>query len=696
MMNISLSGMKSLFKPGPFGSSKIIPLWLGSLTGLVGILVLWGWHTHNVAVIQIHPNFREMHYNTALCLLAGGVALVAICKTCRLLPFLLGILVLSVGCLTLTEYIFTINIGLDQLFMRAYLPTQSSYPGRMSPNGALALSLIGASLLLLSYPLPKISGKGLLSVVMIVSLISLMLSWVAIFGYITTLPGTYGWRSYVEMAPHTACTVTLLSIGIIFMAKIKASENYISFSSWSPLFVFIAFAVMTLLFWDASWTYVAKNEQKKNEMAAVSIKNALDEDLKSRREALARMVSRWKIRQGGTPYKEWSQDALNLIDHQPGYQAIEWVDPDYHIRWIAPLEGNEAALNFNTAQDGKFLPALRLAIEKNMIAITPVLTLKTGNQGFLLCAPIMGEEKIDGAIVGVIDSRLFFEEIFSKEIPEYNIAIYADNQLIYQRGTLRASPVSYNRTTVVAEEPGWSITVWAKPELLEKQHSWLPLTILFVGFLAALLFSLIAYLAQVAKNSATSARREIDLRKKTEHQLIVYSEKLKKLSLLDSLTGINNRRSLSHILEKEITHLRDKGISFSVLLLDIDHFKKINDTYGHVMGDQVLQKVGSILRKNMRATDTVARYGGEEFCIVLPDTTDKQALAIAERLRLLIADMRFYCGKREPFHITGSIGVYQVSSHLKKVQDVFKAVDSALYKAKNSGRNCVIMEQYPS
>jgi diguanylate cyclase (GGDEF)-like protein len=212
-----------------------------------------------------------------------------------------------------------------------------------------------------------------------------------------------------------------------------------------------------------------------------------------------------------------------------------------------------------------------------------------------------------------------------------------------------------------------------------------------IGFIIGLMLSLISYLAQIARSNANKAFDEIKTRKKTEQQLIVYSRKLKKQSLIDPLTGVHNRRSLSTILQQEIVHLKVSDMSLSVILLDIDHFKAINDTYGHVTGDNVLHKVGELLRKNSRSTDTVARYGGEEFFVVLRNTSDRQAYTIAEKLRRLIAEQIFLCEKKVPFHVTCSFGVYQIPSNERKITQVFEVVDGALYAAKNSGRNCVIL-----
>lgn len=675
-------------------AKQLIPVVAGLISAIIGILVLWGWHAHSMVLIQIHPSFAEMQYNSALCFVVSGIALVAIWKNNSLLPFLSGMFVLLVSGLTVAEYILHIDIGIDQLFIQphplVHAPVQGAVLGRMSPNGAVAFLLIGISLVLLSYCLTyKIRSKYFLHIVFIMGLISLVVNLMSILGYTATLPENYGWRGYVQIALHTACANILLSMGIIFMAMAKAREGNISFASWSPLFVFITFTAMTLLFWDAAWAYVGETQQKQTTMASAIMRDIVHNDLESRKEGLWRMASRWKMRPGGTPYKEWYQDAVNHISDEPGYQAIEWVNSHYRIQWVAPLKGNEVVLNLDLAKRGKALSALQLAIEENKITMTSILTLETGNKGFLLYAPVRDAKKLHGVMIGVIDAKVFFNEVFASEIADYNIAVYADNHLVYQRNPDQTPPL--NSAVAVSESLGCSIIAWVKPEVLARQHPWLPKIILFVGVLIALLFSLIAYLAQIAKANATNARKEIDRRKKTERQLIVYSEKLKKLSLLDALTGTNNRRSLANVLKGAITQLRDEGISFSVLLLDIDHFKKINDTYGHVAGDHVLQKIGKALRDKMRTTDTIARYGGEEFCIILQNTLNHQAYEIAERLRIFVSEMKFSWEKKEPFQITCSIGVYQVHSEVRDVDEIFEVVDAALYKAKHSGRNCVVM-----
>jgi len=165
-------------------------------------------------------------------------------------------------------------------------------------------------------------------------------------------------------------------------------------------------------------------------------------------------------------------------------------------------------------------------------------------------------------------------------------------------------------------------------------------------------------------------------------------EKLEKMAREDSLTGLYNRRYIIEILENEIKRYNRHGISFSLLMIDLDHFKKINDTWGHPAGDRVLQSVGEALKSGLRSTDMVGRIGGEEFLVILPYTNGECAIIVAEKIRKDMKRMIF-AEDDESFTITASIGVANVeASDTDTARMIFRA-DSALYRAKDKGRDRV-------
>ena len=162
------------------------------------------------------------------------------------------------------------------------------------------------------------------------------------------------------------------------------------------------------------------------------------------------------------------------------------------------------------------------------------------------------------------------------------------------------------------------------------------------------------------------------------------NEELERLSVTDGLTGLYNRRRLMETLTDETRRSQRLKHTFAVLMVDVDHFKKYNDSFGHQAGDTVLTKVAALLREATREVDFVARYGGEEFLVLLPETGMGEALDIAERIRTRIAAEVFH-GR----HMTVSIGVSEFPLHGENADQVVGAADEALYEAKREGRDKV-------
>jgi diguanylate cyclase (GGDEF)-like protein len=198
----------------------------------------------------------------------------------------------------------------------------------------------------------------------------------------------------------------------------------------------------------------------------------------------------------------------------------------------------------------------------------------------------------------------------------------------------------------------------------------------------------VSYLTEVFNDMVTklrTGREELDAANET---LTEQNEALERLSVTDGLTGLFNRRQLMETLAKESQRTRRHKRPFTVLMLDVDHFKKCNDNYGHLIGDDVLKKLGSILKGMTRDVDFVARYGGEEFVVLLLEAGQDGGTEVAERIRDRIAAETFTSGKEE-FNITVSIGVAECSGVDPSPDAVISRADRALYQAKRQGRNRV-------
>lgn len=162
---------------------------------------------------------------------------------------------------------------------------------------------------------------------------------------------------------------------------------------------------------------------------------------------------------------------------------------------------------------------------------------------------------------------------------------------------------------------------------------------------------------------------------------------IERMVIFDELTGVHNRRSLMATLEREKSLADRGGQEFSICILDVDHFKCINDTYGHLKGDEVLQELAHKVHENLRTEDFIARYGGEEFILVLAYPNIKDAVICAERVRNIVSALKFN-GPDGEFSITVSIGVSRYKAG-ESFESVLSRADEALYRAKNGGRNLV-------
>lgn len=180
------------------------------------------------------------------------------------------------------------------------------------------------------------------------------------------------------------------------------------------------------------------------------------------------------------------------------------------------------------------------------------------------------------------------------------------------------------------------------------------------------------------------------------HYLQALIDGLCELSLRDPLTGLANRRHFRTVIEREMDRVARSGETALLLMLDIDHFKQINDTHGHIAGDMVLQSVAQTLSEGIRPMDTLSRYGGEEFAIVLPACQPAYGKNVADRIREMVANEPFAISPSQSLPMTVSIGGAYALQWIRSTSELWiERADQQLYHAKNLGRNRVCIEPQP-
>jgi diguanylate cyclase len=184
-----------------------------------------------------------------------------------------------------------------------------------------------------------------------------------------------------------------------------------------------------------------------------------------------------------------------------------------------------------------------------------------------------------------------------------------------------------------------------------------------------------------------AARQQVEAAEARIRQLEAELEQVSDLVYQDYLTGALNRRGLEDAFAREFARSERHGTPLSIALLDVDHFKRLNDTYGHQAGDQALRHLAQVIKAILRPSDTVARYGGEEFVILFPDTTLEEAVKIMTRLQRELTK-RFFLHDNQRILITFSAGVAQREGP-ESADSLLSRADEALYRAKQAGRNRV-------
>jgi diguanylate cyclase (GGDEF)-like protein len=205
----------------------------------------------------------------------------------------------------------------------------------------------------------------------------------------------------------------------------------------------------------------------------------------------------------------------------------------------------------------------------------------------------------------------------------------------------------------------------------------------------ALAFATQAAIAVENARLYTDAQKEIDEKIKAEEKLLILQKELEEQAIRDSLTGLYNRRFLDETLSRELSRAERDKYSVSVVMLDLDHFKVFNDTYGHDVGDLMLKQLGRLLTSQVRAGDIACRYGGEEFVVVMPKASLSVAKQRANDWRMRF-ESQILIHEGEVLNATLSAGVSVYPMHGTTSDEIIRKADQAMYAAKTAGRNLVI------
>ncbi len=471
--------------------NRMIARIAGILVLSLGATVLFGWYTTNEMLIQVFPSFAPMQYNTALAFLLSGAGLIAHSLKIRSITFLCGLFVFAVGFATLIQYIFGIDLGIDQASMEHYITVQTSHPGRMAPNTALCFLLSGL-ILLLSVRSAQSRRDFILKRVLILT--STALAIVALLGYLSQVETAYGWSSLTRMAVHTSFGFIVLSAGLlvttfrgkIIFKELNASHGWITFAGVA---VTMMVAVSLSLEFEKNET---KRIRAELEQESIFIRSTLEGALASRFLDLRRMAQRREFLRGA-PEDERRAEVRKYLNRGADLLAVGHSDLALEVNWIDRLREDVSTDEIKKTIAGGRAELRRIASVQIADGGLEPFGIMSGHGQYVTFLPIYLEGEAEGLIIGVFDLDVLVTTELSKDyFNRHGVSLYRDGELVFESAKSKGDNAARWGVTDALDfyDINWGVKVWPKQEFLQNVRSSLRFVVLGVGLLFSGIFVL--------------------------------------------------------------------------------------------------------------------------------------------------------------------------------------------------------------
>lgn len=590
-------------------SIKLISYVSGLISILLGLIVLIGWYAKNPALIQLIANSYPMQFNAAICFVLSGLAILCCNKKHYTLLRIICFFIALLCSLTLSQYIFTINLGIDEYFVKSFIIPFQAYPGRMSPNAATAFIILSLVLTLLSSTLTDTRKL----ICYLGSLLILSIGIVGVMSYLTNFTIAYGIGLWIKMAIATSFGLIILSIGLI--AILFQNPNEQDSTPIIPLIVMYVILIITFI----GWQTIRKNQDisinNLVRVATSNISNIINTHMRERTDGFSGITKRW-INRNSTPKKEWQADVLYHINQQPGYRAIGWIDKSFQLRWIAPERPNQSLDDFNLSIDQQRKFIAEQAISKNEVQMTNLVDLLQGGKGFLLFSPIIKNGVFDGLMVGVFNPSLMMNQLIKTEFPTgFALNISDGDQSIYSldKKDQRYFKKWHQQSTIPLYGRYWKLQVWPTTTLFNELHgTLLPNLTLFIGIFIALLSAvLLRSLQLLNRGTRLLAMTQNELLDANDHLHGIIEGSSDLIAALDldlNFIVFNSmfKNEIYHLFKIELTDT----MNFNVLLERVSkkNRKKFLNFWSKAFQGESFSVIESFNRKNANRLDYEIRY----------------------------------------------------------------------------------------
>lgn len=447
-----------------------------------------------------------------------------------------------------------------------------------------------------------------------------------------------------------------------------------------------AFTISFLVLLTSLFTshYVSKaQESALNQILSGQIKRTDLVIKNSARQLLAElngMTKRW-VNNNKTPENNWRADARDFIARIKGVSSIWWVDKNTVYQWGESQNYNHNNKITKLLQD----PEIIEIIETVKIGLNPEFSSDReidDSRWIYIFLPVGQNQLFDGYFIMEVNIKEFMDEILGDpQLSGFYTLATSGKNVVYSNGENLQSIPHYDSIMISldSDNAGWEFRVYPTETATEMILSPLSYFIIGAGSIIAVLFLLTLLSRLKAKNQSLELSKQISETEKVQFEL-------EYLANHDTLTHLPNRHYITGFIERKVKQGLANKQNFTILFIDLDHFKDINDTLGHAVGDEMLKKLPVLFNKVFRHDDVIARMGGDEFVVYLPGKLNKKDLSnLVERfLKSLEYPIQI---DEHQIRLTGSVGVAFFPQHGSNVIELLSHADAALYRAKAEGRN---------
>ncbi len=609
---------------------------------LIGCVVIVGWIKDITVLKSVLPGWVTMKVNTAICLIFGGASLWlwnwrSPNRTCRRAAQACAVFVLLIGLLTVIEYGFNLDLGIDQLLFKTSInPVGDSAPGRMAVHTAVTFVLLGLSLLLLSLHHPKyLLAQLCASLVFLIGFLGLL-------GYIYGNAYFYRLGSVTSIAVHTSVAFLLLSCGILFARPDRGLMVVVTSSKAGGIMarrlLSAAIVLPPVVCWLILYGYRLHVYTDVLGLCLLTILNVV---------IFAVLI--W-----------WNARSLNAIDHRRrrAETALKQTNEELEHRvslramdLLKALEQLQGEIAKRERMEGALFQEKELALVTLQSIGDAVIT--TDATGLIKYLNPIAEELTGWSLAEALG--LPIGQVF----PIVNEITRESEENPVEKALRSGFMVDKTNHAVLITRNGNELAIEDSAAPIRTRDNQI------IG--AVMVFHDVTQTRQIARL----------LSWQTSH---------------DALTGLVNRREFENRLEQAVSSAKIFKGQHALCYLDLDQFKIVNDTCGHVAGDELLRQLTTLFQANVRSSDTLARLGGDEFGILLNQCPLEPAVWIANTLREAVQKFRFVW-QDKTFNIGVSIGLVVINADTQLMNNVLSAADAACYIAKNKGRNRVHIYQ---